>query len=96
MTLISATREGARLAATNCTATDCTGAVRAKTIAAATGITPTVSVVCRDAAGTPTGCSNTQSGDSATVSSNWTYHMIWPLTFGTEIPLGYSIKMSLE
>lgn len=91
MTLISATREGARLAVTNCTGTDCAGAVRAKTIAAATGISPTVTVTCSAGA-----CASSTSGQNVTVRSTWTYNMIWPVAFGTEIPLAYSITMMLE
>lgn len=96
MTVINATREGARLAVTNCVETNCSAAVQARTVANANGLNPSVSVACATADGSSTPCSTAESGGSATVTSQYTYHMIWPLTFGTEIPMTTSVKMMLE
>jgi Flp pilus assembly protein TadG len=101
MTIINAAREGGRLAATNCTATDCTGSVQTKTAASSNGILTTslVSVTCYTAATPPASevCSASQPGDSVTVSTTgYAYKMIWPLTFGTQIPMQSSVTFMLE
>ena len=57
MTLVNATREGARLGATNCTALTCTNAVKARVTAASGGLNPSpISVVCTKAAGGGIAC----------------------------------------
>ncbi len=96
MSLISAAREGARLGVTACTATDCASAVQAKVTASSNGLAPTVTVACANTAGTAEACTSSASGHSVTVTASYTYHMIWPLTFGTQIPMGSSVKMMLE
>jgi Flp pilus assembly protein TadG len=98
MTIINAAREGGRLGATNCTATDCAGAVSARTTANANGLVlDTVTSTCyvKDTA-TQEACSASVAGDKVTVAVTYTYHMIWPLTFGTQIPMSSSVTFMLE
>jgi len=108
MTLVNATREGARLGTTACTALACTNAVKARVTAASGGLNPSsVSVACTTAAGAAIACTrNTaippsaqngvKDGDSVTVTSSYTYHMIWPLTFGTQIPMTSTVTFMAE
>lgn len=96
MTIQNAAREGARLGVTDCTATDCASAVTSKAQAGAPGLAITVSVTCAKADGTAEACSSSTSGDSVTVGVSYNYAMIWPLTFGANIPMGTSVKMRLE
>jgi len=108
MTLVNATREGARLGATNCTVLACTNAVTARVTAAASGLNPSpISVTCTKAAGGNIACANNtaippaaqngvKNGDSVTVTSSYTYHMIWPLTFGTVIPMTSTVTFMAE
>jgi Flp pilus assembly protein TadG len=107
MTLVNATREGARLGTTACNALACTNAVTARVTAAASGLNPTVTVACTTAAGASITCTkNTtippaaqngvKNGDSVTVTSSYTYRMIWPVTFGTQIPLTSTVTFMVE
>ena len=108
MTLVNATREGARLGATNCTVLACTSAVTARVTAAASGLEPqpyhrylhegaprarSRAPRTRPSAGRRNGVKN---GDSVTVTSSYTYHMIWPLTFGTVIPMTSTVTFMAE
>ena len=108
MTINNAARDGARLGATACTAVDCTGGsnpVSARVIAASSGLGPTVTVVCRAASNnavvpcqpkaTPTSAGVVK-GDSIAVTASYTYRMIWPLTFGTAIPMSATVTFMLE
>ena len=116
MTLVNATREGARLGATNCTVLACTNAVTARVTAAASGLNPNpIVVACKTSpyAKSPTppnatiACTKNTAippdaqngvinGDSVTVTSTYTYHMIWPLTFGTVIPMTSTVTYMAE
>jgi|WetSurMetagenome_2_1015567.scaffolds.fasta_scaffold930775_1 Flp pilus assembly protein TadG len=96
MTVINSAREGARLGVTNCVGTTCTAAVTAKVRANASGLGPSVAVQCYTAAGVAENCTDSVSGDSVKVTSNYTYRMVWPLTFGTQIPMSSSVEMVLE
>ena len=83
---------------TNCTATNCAAAVQARTVANSNGLLAAgdVTVTCATAAGVTEACTASKSGDSVNVQVNYQYHMIWPLTFGTQIPMGSSLTMMLE
>lgn len=100
MTIINAARDGARLGATACSAGPCTGSVTARVTAAASGLNPTVSVVCVNAAGATVSCSANpvaaDRGGSVTVTASYTYQMIWPLTFGTQIPMASTVTFMTE
>jgi Flp pilus assembly protein TadG len=108
MTLVNATREGARLGATNCSVLACTEAVQSRVRAASSGLNPSpVDVICTKAAGGGIACTkNTaippalqngvKNGDSVTVTSRYTYHMIWPLTIGTQIPMSSTVTFMAE
>ena len=108
MTLVNATREGARLGATNCTVLACTDAVKARVTAASIGLNPSpITVTCTTAAGAGIACSrNTaippsapngvKNGDSVTVTSSYTYRMVWPLAFGIQIPLTSTVTFMAE
>ncbi len=97
MTIINAAREGARLGATACSTAGCPG-VSARTTAMAGGMSPlTVTVTCITAGGVSSSCTTAaSSGDTVKVQVDYTYHMIWPLTFGTSIPLSSSVSMMVE
>jgi len=102
MTVINAVREGGRLAVTNCTGPtpSCLGAVQSRTYASSVGLlsgaTSTVTVACATTAGVSEACSASAAGDSVTVTANYTYRMIWPLTFGTTIPMTSSVTFMME
>ncbi len=93
MTIINAARDGARLAATNCNSTDCGSAVRARVTSAAGGLAPSVTVTCTPHAAN---CSDAVKGDSVTVTAQYTYRMLWPLSFGTQIPMTSSVTFMVE
>jgi Flp pilus assembly protein TadG len=104
MTIINAARDGARLGATACGALACSDPVTARVTAAAGGLEPDVAVVCVSASSssevacvpkTPTE-DGVVKGDSVTVTASYTYRMLWPLTFGTEIPMSSSVKFMVE
>jgi hypothetical protein len=99
MTVINAAREGARLGVVepgNVSGID--GRVRAM----ATGLDPArlnVSITCLRPSGSSfVACSGTQwlSGDSVKVKVDYTYHMIWPLAFGTQLDLSSTVQMRIE
>jgi Flp pilus assembly protein TadG len=98
MTIINAAREGARLGVTNCVATNCGSAVAARATANASGLGPAVTVTCVHPAESSSAiaCASSVSGDAVKVTVAYTYHMLWPLTFGTQIPMSSSVKMVLE
>lgn len=96
MSLQSAAREGARLGVTDCTRDDCATTVSSRVTASSAGLAPTVTVTCTSAAGATIACSSTVPGDSVTVTASYTYRMVWPLTFGTSIPMASSVRMMLE
>ena len=109
MTINNAARDGARLGATACSAVACTDPITARVGVAAGGLDPTVTVVCsHETAPNVTvavPCSpklvspptaGVQKGDSITVTADYTYHMIWPLTFGTQIPMTATVTFMAE
>lgn len=105
MTINNAARDGARLGATNCSAIACDLAVRARVVAASSGLNPTVTVTCRDTSNVVVPCrpkqispplTGVQKGDSVTVNAAYTYNMIWPLAFGTQIPMSANVTFMIE
>ena len=100
MTVINAVREGGRLAVTNCTGAACLGAVQSRTYASSVGLlsgaTSTVTVACATSAGVSEACTASAAGDQVTVTAQYTYRMIWPLTFGTQIPMTSSVTFMME
>ena len=103
MTVIGATRDGARLGANACgTATPgCTAAIRSRVTTAATNSGLAVSVsnpVCKSPTNTPVACNSgaAKGGGSVTVTGSYTYHTIWPLAFGTTIPMSYSATFMVQ
>jgi Flp pilus assembly protein TadG len=99
MNVINSAREGARLGVTNCVATNCSSAVTARAQANAAGLTlDSVGVVCLTATDVGVQCANTAAGDksSVTVTSRYTYHMIWPLAAGNTIVMTSSMKMVMD
>ncbi len=109
MTVSNAVRDGGRLGATACTALTCSNAVKARVTAASGGLVQAgdVSVSCTTAAGAAIGCTRSTTvppdpqngvvnGDSVTVTASYTYHMIWPLAFGTQIPLTSAVTFMTE
>jgi Flp pilus assembly protein TadG len=98
ITLSNAAREGARLGTVNPSPT----AVEARVRAVANtldGTRLTVTSTCRTLSGsTWVTCSGAgwQPGDSMIVQANYEYRLIWPLAFGTAIPLSSSVEMRVE
>lgn len=98
ITLMNATREGARLGIIAPDATSIESRVRAM----ATGLNQadlTVSTTCREQSGSSwIACTAPlwQPGDSMVVTADYTYHMIWPLAFGNSIPLTTKVEMRIE
>ena len=102
ITALNAAREGARLTVTY---PGDTAAVEGRVRAMATGLNQAdlvVNTTCErpDAAPATTfhACSAPlwQSGDAAVVTVRYTYRMIWPLAFGTQIPLASTVRMRIE
>ncbi len=97
-TLINSARDGARLASTACSVAPCEGAVAARVAVAAGGLAPGVTVTCVTSAGAAQNCATGTAlrGDMVTVTATYTYRMIWPLTFGTTIPMTSSVQYMVE
>jgi len=99
MTVVNAVRDGARLGATNCSVLACTNPVKARVRASSGGLVQSgdITVTCTKAAGggiactkntlLPPGQDGVKNGDSITVTAQFTYRLLWPLAFGTQIPL---------
>ncbi|MEI7743433.1 MAG: TadE family protein [Chloroflexota bacterium] len=96
MSVQAAAREGARLGTTDCAAADCAAAVTSRTQGSGSGLSLAVAVACTSAAGVAEACTASKTGDTVTVTASYTYNMIWPLAFGTQIPMASSVKMMLE
>jgi hypothetical protein len=98
ITISNAAREGARLGIVDPSPATIEGRVRAVAsnlddsalTVTSTCLTPSGSswVAC---GGTPW-----QPGDSMIVRAEYSYHMIWPLFFGTVIPISTSVEMRVE
>jgi Flp pilus assembly protein TadG len=101
MTIINAARDGGRLGATNCHEAACSGAVTNRVTSAAAGLGPTVAVTCHSTnadgtTGAVIACTVATTGDGVTVTASYNYHMIWPLAFGTQIPMTSSVTFMIE
>ena len=109
MSVINAAREGARYGATQCATADCAASVKQQAVSAAAAsftmgqaITASnVTVTCTNSVGTDVGCgavtdANSRVGGYVTVTVNYSYKMIWPLTFGTAIGETSTVKMRIE
>lgn len=100
LSIINAAREGARLGTVLNPMS--TSVVEDRVRAMTTGLNGsalTVSTTCRRPSGsTFISCVNPQwqPGDSVTVQVDYSYSMIWPLTFGTQIPLSSTVQMRIE
>jgi Flp pilus assembly protein TadG len=96
MTIINAARDGARLGSTACAAATpaCSAAISSRVTAGAGGLSVAVTPTCKTSAtATPPNATvscdsgSAKGGGSVTVTVQYTYQMIWPLTFGTSIPM---------
>jgi Flp pilus assembly protein TadG len=99
MVIISASRDGARMGANTCSgAGGCSTDITNRVDAASGGLHPNITVVCLTPANEPVNCATGKaaSGDSVTVTASYTYHMIWPLAFGTVIPMSSSSKFMVQ
>lgn len=98
ITVTNAAREGARLGAVN----PSPSVIEARVRSVATGLDGsrlTVSTSCLELSGsTYATCTGAlwESGDSMIVSATYDYQVIWPLAFGTVIPLSSSVEMRVE
>ena len=100
VTIINAAREGARLGVT-LQPMD-TFAIQTRVEAMATGLDLnqlSVSTTCLEPSGSSfVACTGPlwQTGDSVKVQVDYDYRMIWPLTFGTQLPLSSTVQMRIE
>lgn len=99
VTIINAAREGARLGIVQ---PGDTTAIEARVRAMSTGLDGTkltVTSTCqRPSGGSFVACTTPfwASGDSVKVKVDYDYTMVWPLTFGTQIPLSTTVQMRIE
>jgi hypothetical protein len=99
VTIINAAREGARLGVVQ---PGDTTAIEDRVVAMSTGLDTsklTVTSTCmRPSGGAFVACSSPMwaSGDSVKVKVDYDYTMVWPLVFGTEIPLSTTVQMRIE
>jgi Flp pilus assembly protein TadG len=107
MSVINAAGAGARYGATACAVVACTASVQQQAVsaAAAGGVTVALAdttVTCTNKAGTTVDCTNattpasTRAGGYVKVTVAYKYHMIWPLTFGTQIGETSTVTMRIE
>lgn len=98
ITVTNAAREGARLGVVN----PSPSAITARVQSVASGLDTsrlTVSTTCLEPSGSSwVACTGTQweSGDSMVVTASYVYRMVWPLAFGTELPLSSKVEMRVE
>jgi Flp pilus assembly protein TadG len=104
MTIINAAREGARVASVTCITSSpaCTSAVSTRITNALGGLSASSTIACATAA-SPNAPSaaicnagSAKSGGNVTVTISYTYRMIWPLAFGTTIPMTSSSKFMVQ
>ena len=102
LTVLNAAREGARVGVT--VPGDAT-AIEARVKAMASGLNAAdlkVTTTCQHPDPAPAttwkscGSPSYQPGDAVVVSVNYTYKMIWPLTFGNQIPMTSTVRMRIE
>jgi Flp pilus assembly protein TadG len=101
ITVISAAREGARIATTMTDQpTNIITAVRSQATAAAGGLSVTVPnpvLVCGAAnPGCAFSAGKLKTGDSIKVTVTYTHHAFFPLLFGAGIPMSSTVQMVLE
>ena len=99
MTIINASREGARLGVVE---PGNVAAVDARVKAMTAGLDQsqlTVTITCQRPAGTSfVACSSPQwqSGDGVLVRVDYDYRMLWPLAFGNSLDLSSTVQMRIE
>jgi len=96
MTIINAAREGARLGVVD---PSNVAGINSRVQAMAAGLDLsqlTVSTTCLDPGNAVKACSSTATGDSVKVKVDYTYRMIWPLAFGTQLNLSSTVQMRIE
>ncbi|HEY8168719.1 MAG TPA: TadE/TadG family type IV pilus assembly protein [Candidatus Limnocylindrales bacterium] len=101
LTIINAAREGARLGviANPMSTTAIESRVRAMTTGLdGTALTVTTTCLRPTSPTTFAACASPQwvAGDSVRVQVDYDYSMIWPLTFGTHIPMSSTVLMRIE
>ena len=102
LTVLNAAREGARMGVT---APGDTSSVESRVRAMAGGLNNadlTVTTTCQKPDPAPAttwrscGSPAYQPGDAVVVEVDYTYHMIWPFTFGNQIPMTSTVRMRIE
>ena len=99
MTVINATREGARAAAVS---GDTPANIPSIATGASQGAAPGmgsnlgVATSCLTPGGAGEACSAAKSGDSVSVTGSYTYHTFFPLLFGSTFSLKSTVQMVLE
>jgi Flp pilus assembly protein TadG len=110
MSVINGARDAGRLAATDCSAVACTDPVRTRAVAATglpslttgdVGVVCTAkvnnaTVACAPNSAAPANPNGVLQGDTVTVTVSYSYHMIWPLGFGTQIPMSSTVQFLIE
>ena len=93
MTINNAARDSVRFAATNCTQIACKAAVETRAINASSGLGVTATLTC---GAVNCAAKATTPGDTVTVHIHYDYKMVWPLAFGTTLPMDAELKMLAE
>jgi Flp pilus assembly protein TadG len=101
MAIVNAARDGARVGASACgTATPPCSSKIVSHAAPSGGLlsAANLTIACTTPVGASTGCDTgaAKGGGSVTVTARYTYQMIWPLAFGTQIPMGYTAKFMVQ
>lgn len=102
MTVINAAREGARFGVVTFQTIEPgdVASIKQRVIDMSSGLTLTaadIAVTCKpEASSTFSACSTPGSGDAVRVQVDYDYQMIFPLAFGTSIPLSSSVQMRIE
>ncbi|MDH4142870.1 MAG: pilus assembly protein [Chloroflexota bacterium] len=102
MTVINATREGARLAVTVADPTAIPSVVQGRVMANASGLVASdLSVSASCVAIVSSSCNwssatSSQAGDAVAVTVNYQYHTFFPLLFGSAIDLASTVQMVRE
>jgi Flp pilus assembly protein TadG len=98
MSMINGAREGARLGVVVSDKTNLPSTVQSRVTGMAAGLDPGELTVTTTCVRVSVACTEPQwqPGDAVRVVVDYTYHMVWPLTFGTQIPMRASVEMRIE
>lgn len=101
MTVINASREGARAAVTAADPTTIPSVAQGAAQGVSSGLTTGITVTTKCVPIVSASCSwatkaSSQPGDAVSVTVSYSYHSFFPLSFGANIPLSATTQMVLE